>query len=197
MSRRATALLAALLLGACRPGPGTGVVAGSPPKGYVDTKIGPGDELEIVVVGEKDLPTKFRVEPNGTINFPYIRQVKVAGMTPPEAAHLIEKKLAEGYLRNPQVHVYVTEYSWKKITVFGEVKKPGVYPYTDNMDIITAITVAGGFTDQADLNATTVTRTVGGRTHRIRVRVRDIGEGRIQNFMLRPKDVIYVPKRLF
>ncbi len=185
------------LVVSCHPAPSTGVLAGKPPKGYSDTKIGPGDELKIVVLGEDGLPDLYRVEPDGTINFPYIHQVKLAGLTPPVAARLLEKRLSQGYLRNPQVHIYVKEYSWKKVTVFGEVKKPGVYAYQDDMDIIGAITAAGGFTDRADQNATTITRVVDGRKHRIRVRVQDIGEGRIQNFMLRPKDVIYVPRRLF
>jgi len=188
--------MADLLPGACHPGPSTAVLKGAPPAGYVDTKIGAGDELEIVLLGE-DLPKQYRVEPNGSITFPYVQQVKVAGLTPPEAARLLAKKLGQGYFRNPQVHVYVKEYRSKRVTVFGKVKKPGVFSYTDNMNIIAAITEAGGFTDMADQNATTITRIVDGRKHRIRVRVKDIGEGKIQNFMLRPGDVIFVPKRLF
>ena len=181
---------------ACRPGPTTGVLAGKPPKGYVDTRVGPGDVLEVKVLGER-LPTSYRVEPDGTIDFPFVRLIKVTGLTPPQIARAIAKKLSNGYLRNPQVHVFVKEYKSKRITIFGQVKKAGIYPYRDNMDIVEAITLAGGFTEMADRNATTLTRIVANRKHRIRVKVKDIGEGRIQNFMLRPGDVIYVPKRFF
>jgi polysaccharide export outer membrane protein len=202
--RLGPALLAALLLFAlgsaligCPSGPGSGVLKGKPPKGYVDTSVGPGDVLEITLLGEEDLPTTYRVEADGTIRFPYVSQVKVQGLTPPEISEKIAKKLSQGYFRNPQVHVFVKEYKSKKITVFGQVKKPGVIPYTDNMDIIEAITAAGGFSEKADRNSTTVTRVVSGRKHRIRVPVRDIGEGKRQNFMLKPGDVIFVPERLF
>ncbi len=186
-----------ILFSGCHRGPQTSVIKGEPPKGYVDTTVGPGDELEITLLGEEKLPTKFRVEADGTLHYPYVQQVKVEGLTPPEIARRLAKELSRGYFRNPQVHVLVTDYKSKRITVFGQVKKPGVITYTDNMNIIEAVTEAGGFTDRADTNSTTVTRMIDGRKHRMRVQVRDIGEGRRQNFMLRPGDVIFVPERLF
>lgn len=189
--------LSVLAVFSCHNGPQTAVLKGTPPKGYVDTRVGAGDVLEITLLAEEGLPTKFRIEADGTIDYPYIHQVKVEGLTPPEIGRKIAKKLGKGYYRNPQVHVLVTEYKSKKITVFGQIKKAGVFPYTDNMDIIEAVTAAGGFSAKADKNSTTVTRIVNGRKHRIRVPVRDIGEGKRQNFMLKPGDVIFVPERLF
>lgn len=179
----------------CRPAT-PGVVTGEPPKGFMDTSVGPGDVLEVAVLGQKDMPTTFRVEGDGTILYPLVGKVKVSGLTPPRVAHRIARRLRRGYLRNPQVTVFVKEYNSKKVTVFGQVHKPGIFLYKSNMSIIQAISKAGGFTDLADQNGTIITRTVEGRKHRLPVKVQDIGEGLEQNFILRPGDVVFVPKRL-
>jgi polysaccharide export outer membrane protein len=192
-------LVLALALGSagalCRPTV-PGVVTGDPPKGFHDSAVGPGDVFEVQVFGEKDLTGTYRVQGDGSILYPLIGKVKVSGLTPPAIAHQIARRLRRGFLRNPQVTVFVKEYNSKKITVFGQVQKPGIYLYKDNMTIIQAITTAGGFTELADQNGTIVTRFKDGRKHRVPVKVQDIGEGRAQNFMLRPGDVVFVPKRL-
>jgi protein involved in polysaccharide export with SLBB domain len=184
-----------VLLHACLPVT-SGVVQGDAPRTVIDTSVGAGDVLEIRVYGEKDLTGLYRVEADGSIVFPHIGKVKVAGESPPVIGFRIARKLRAGYLRNPQVTVFVKEYNSKKITVFGQVKKPGTFNYTDNMTIIQAITEAGGFTDLADQDSTIVTRFKDGRKHRIRVLVKSIGEGRAQNFVVRPGDVIWVPRTL-
>ena len=183
------------LAGGC-PSVGSGVISGAPPKGIVDTTVGPGDVLEIRVYGEKDLSGLYRIEGDGTIVFPLIGKVKVGGHSPPTIGRRIARRLRKGYLRNPQVTIFVKEYHSKKVTVFGQVKKPGIFKYTDNMTIIQAITEAGGFTELSDRDSTIVTRFQDGRKYRIRVRVKAIGEGREQNFVIRPGDVVFVPKRL-
>jgi polysaccharide export outer membrane protein len=184
-----------VLLHACLPVT-SGVVQGDAPRTVIDTSVGTGDVLEIRVYGEKDLTGLYRVEADGSIVFPHIGKVKVAGKSPPVIGFRIARQLRAGYLRNPQVTVFVKEYNSKKITVFGQVKKPGTFNYTDNMTIIQAITEAGGFTDLADQDSTIVTRFEDGRKHRIRVLVKSIGEGRAQNFVVRPGDVIWVPRTL-
>jgi len=184
-----------LSLVACPPVT-SGVVEGTPPRTTLDTSVGAGDVLEIRVYGEKDMTGTYRVEADGSIVFPHIGKVKVAGKTPPVIGFRIARKLRAGYLRNPQVTVFVKEYNSKKVTVFGHVKKPGIFRYTDNMTIIQAITEAGGFTDLADQDSTIVTRFKEGRKYRLRVKVKSIGEGRAQNFVVRPGDVIWVPRTL-
>jgi protein involved in polysaccharide export with SLBB domain len=184
------------LLSAACPPVTSGVVDGKPPPTFVDTTVGAGDVIEIRVYGEKDLTGLYRVEGDGTIVIPLIGKVKVIGKTPPVIGYRIARKLRSGYLRNPQVTVFVKEYNSKKVTVFGQVKKPGVFRYTDNMTIIQVITAAGGFTEMADQDSTIVTRFKDGRKYRIRVKVKSIGQGREQNFVVRPGDVIFVPRTL-
>ena len=128
--------------------------------------------------------------------YPLIGKVKVTGLTPPAIAQRLARRLRQGFLRNPQVSVFVKEYNSKKVTIFGQVRKPGIYLYKDNMTIIQAVSEAGGFTDLADQDGTIVTRTLDDRKHRIPVRVKSIGEGRAQNFVLRPGDIVWVPERL-
>jgi protein involved in polysaccharide export with SLBB domain len=162
-----------------------------------DTALSPGDVFNVEVFGEKDLSGKFRVSANGTIDYPFAGRIKVAGMAPPEVAALLRKKLGDGYLKDPSVSVFVESYNSKKISVFGQVSKPGTFNYMNNMSIIEAITLAGGFTPIAAKNSITVTRTEGGKSQRFVVPGEEIGEGRASNYLLRPGDVVFVPERLF
>jgi protein involved in polysaccharide export with SLBB domain len=91
----------------------------------------------------------------------------------------------------------VREYNSKKVFVFGEVQKPGTFPFEGDMSIVQVITLAGGFTKQAARNNTNVTRIVDGQEQKIRVPVEDIGVGRERNFLLRPGDIVFVPESFF
>jgi polysaccharide export outer membrane protein len=164
----------------------------------VDTTLGPGDIFDVRVYGEKELSNIFRVSSAGTIDFPLIGKVKVQGLTPSEVAELLKKRLKEGeFVKDPHISIFVREYKSKKISVFGQVQRPGTFNYEDNMNVVQAITLAGGFTPLADKNRTTVTRTLKGKKQRIRVPVEKIGRGTAVNFLLLPGDIIFVPERIF
>jgi polysaccharide export outer membrane protein len=162
-----------------------------------NTALGAGDVFEVKVFGEKDLSGKFRVSAKGTIDYPFAGEVRVADLTPTEVAAFLKKKLAEGYLKDPSVSVFVQSYNSKKISVFGQVQKPGTFNYVNNLSIIEAITLAGGFTPIASKNDITVTRTEEGATRRFTLAVESIGEGRASNYLLKPGDVVFVPERMF
>jgi len=171
-------------------GPGSGAV----PEGGT---LGSGDLIEVRVFQEQDLSGPYRLSPEGTIDFPLCGKVKLAGKTASESADALRTCLADGYLRRPQVTVLVREYTSKKIFVFGEVQKPGTFPFEQDMTIIQAITLAGGFTKLAAKNSTNVTRLVDGKEVKIRVPVEDIGIGREKNFALQPGDIVFVPESFF
>ncbi len=167
---------------------------GPPP----DTTLGPGDVFDVRVYGEKDLSSTFRVASDGSIDYPLLRTINVSGKTPTEVANLIEQGLKEGgFLNRPEVSIFVKEYNSKKISVFGQVKKPGTFPYEEGMSVVEAITVAGGFTSMARENDTTVIRVVEGIKKRYRVPVEMIGQGKAANFTLMTGDIIFVPERIF
>lgn len=159
--------------------------------------LGSGDLVEVRVFQEPDLSGAYRVSPEGTIDFPLCGKVKMAGMTSSQSADALTTCLASGYLRRPQVTVLVREYTSKKIFVFGEVQKPGTFPYEENMSVIQAITLAGGFTKLAAKNSTNVTRLMNGKEVKIRVPVEDIGVGREKNFDLQPGDIVFIPESFF
>jgi polysaccharide export outer membrane protein len=153
-----------------------------------------GDVFDVRVYGEHDLSGTYRISEQGEIRFPLVGLVRVAGFTATEIEDRLREQLQKGYLRYPQVTVFVREFNSKKIFIFGEVAKPGTFAYEPNMNIIQAITIAGGFTRSAWRNRTNVTRIVGGEEQKIQVPVEAIGEGTQKNFALKPGDIIFVPE---
>ncbi len=161
------------------------------------SELGPGDIIHINVYKEKELSGKYMIDSDGTIVFPFIGQIKISGMTPNQAAEKIASLLRGKYLKDPQVTIYVDQYNSKKVYVLGEVNKPGTFRYEDNMNIIQAITLAGGFSRYAAKNRTSVIRKIDGKEEKIIVPVEDIAEGKRPNFKLLPDDIIYVPESIF
>ncbi len=114
-----------------------------------DYILGGGDLLKITVYQNEDLTTETRVSGNGMISVPLIGKMKVAGQTPGDVEQKIVQKLAQGYIIDPHVTVFVEEYKSKRVTILGEVAKPGVYELTANASILEIISKAGGLTDKA------------------------------------------------
>ena len=185
-----------LLLAACADR-ATAPYPTSPPPPASDSGVGPGDLFDVRVFGQQDLSATYQVAQDGTINFPLIGTIAVDGKTATEIEQDIQTRLADGYLKNPSVSVRVTEYRSKKVSVFGQVRSPGTFPFSENMSVVEAISRAGGFTGMAKKNSVRITRHEEGTTRRIQVAVEDIGQGRAPNFLLRPGDVVFVPERIF
>lgn len=158
--------------------------------------LGPGDIFEVRVYGEEELSGSYRVSENGTIDFPLVGTLEVKGATDTEISHRLTELLRR-YVKEPHVSIYVKEYNSQKVFVFGQVQKPGTFRYEQGMNIVEAITLAGGFAKLADQKGTYVTRTVDGTEQRIKVSVPAIGEGREPNLTLEPGDIIYVPEAMF
>jgi polysaccharide export outer membrane protein len=169
-----------------------------PEEAPTDATIGPGDVFDVRVYGEDDLTGTYRVASDGTIDYPLLGTVSVQGMTPTEVTRRISEGLVTGqFLKNPNVSVFVKEYSSKKISILGQVNKPGTFQYVDGMSIVEAISIAGGFTSMARPNDVTVTRVINNVEKQFLVPVEAIGQGRTSNFALRPGDIVFVPQRVF
>ncbi|GAB4512836.1 MAG: polysaccharide biosynthesis/export family protein [Haliangiales bacterium] len=162
-----------------------------------DTTLGPGDVFEVRVFRQDEMSSEYSVSAEGTISFPLIGVVDAAGRTPAELERDLRARLADGYLRDPQVSVLVKEYNSKKLSVLGEVKKPGTLSFTEGMTVVEAVAQAGGFTDLARKNAVSITRGRGEDKVQYTVPVEDIGRGVADNFFVRPGDVVFVPRRLW
>jgi polysaccharide export outer membrane protein len=163
------------------------------------TVVGPGDVFEVYVLGEKDLPKEFRVQPDGTIDFPYLDRLTVAGLEPQQIEELLKTQLAERkILVGPQVTLIVKQYNSKKISVVGAVQKPGNLPWSEGMKLVDAISLAGGLTSIADGDHVRITRLVGKiKTVSATVSVDDITDGKLPDVPLQAGDTIKVDQRVF
>jgi len=114
-----------------------------------DYIVGAPDALTITVWNQPNLSGKFNVEADGTFTFPLIGRVKAGGLTLRALEAELNKRLADGYLKNPQVSVSVETYRSQQIFIVGEVRTPGAYPLTGNMTLIEALARAGSTTSDA------------------------------------------------
>lgn len=126
----------------------TGICYGS------EYRVGPGDVLDITVYDNDDLKSKVRVSNSGQIIIPLIGQVEVGGMTVPDISEKIIELLADGYLVNPQVNVFVTEHRSRKVVVLGMVRSPGLVELTGPITFLELISKAGGLAKEAGDTAT-------------------------------------------
>lgn len=169
------------------------------PAPVVNARVGPGDVIEVTVVGEEKLPKEYEVQPDGTLDFPYLQGLPVAGLEPKQIASELRTKLVEAkYLVNPQVQVKVKAYNSKKIQVLGQVVKPGPIPYQDGMTLVQAISTAGWFTPLADTNHVQIIRLVS-PTQSVNavVSVDAITDNARADVKLQQGDTIKVDQRLF
>ncbi len=169
-----------------------------PPPATDDTTLGPGDVFSVRVYGEEAMSGSHQVAPDGTISFPLLGSVQVAGLEPTEVAKRIQTELRErDLLRNPHVSVYVDEYASKRISVVGAVENPGTFPLEPGMTVVQAISMAGGFSNLADRNGTVVTRRLSEQIVRYRVPVEKVQRGQAEDIEVAAGDIIFVPERLF
>jgi polysaccharide export outer membrane protein len=111
-------------------------------------RLGPGDQIIITVFGEDDLSMNFRLNDTGKLNYPFLGELTVKGLTVAELEQRITSGLKGPYLVNPEVTVSIAEY--RPIFVHGEVKNPGRFTFQPGLTLEQAIAMAGGFTDRAN-----------------------------------------------
>lgn len=196
--RIAGLLLFTSLAGIAAPGCGPTASNTRPPTVEDDTSLGSGDRFDVRVYGEEDLDGNYRVEQDGSIDFPYLGRVEVEGLEPPEVADLLERGLRdEGVLVQPQVSVLVTDYESRRVSVIGAVRNPGNYPVTPGLTALQAVGLAGGTTDLADRDGAILTRRVEERMRRYQVPLDRISVGNTDDIPVRADDIILVPERPF
>lgn len=168
------------------------------PPPVASTVVGIGDLITVSLVGET-LPTDFRIQPDGTIDYPYVGRMKIAGLEPQEIVDALRKRLIEGkILSNPQMSLIVKEYNSKRVTVIGQVTKPGGVPWSEGVKLVDAISQAGWFTPIADSNHVVLTRQVSPtRTVTAIVSVDAITDGTQADLPLQAGDTIKVESRVF
>lgn len=173
------------------PAPDTSA-ASIPFRGAADYRIGPQDLLEISVFGVPELSKTVRVAANGEITMPLVGSVPAGGMTLPALEKLIAARLAHGYLQNPQVSVFVKEFTSQRVTLEGSVAKPGIYPITGKTTLLQAIALAGGLDPLADLGGVVVFRQVNGQRMAAAFDMRQVRSGRSVDPQVYGDDIIEV-----
>ena len=117
--------------------------------------IGPGDELDVTVYGAPDLSGHTRVGSDGNISLPLVGYVHTAGLSSDQAQQAISQQLQEKHIvKEPQVSVFVKEYTNSEISVAGEVAKPGVFSVLGPHRLLDVLEAAGGLTEKASNNIT-------------------------------------------
>ena len=162
-----------------------------------EDRVGKDDTFDVRVYGETDLSGTFRVATDGTVDYPLAGRIAVAGLRTGEIQQLLMSKLRDKYLKDPQVVVTVKDRNSQKISVLGQVARPGQVSYYPNMTIVDAIASAGGFTGIAAKNSVNLRREAAGKIEMHVYPVADISEGRSQNVMVLPGDVLVVDERVF
>ena len=141
-------------------GPKLNATAGAAATSTASTyRINAGDELEIYVWGEERLQRKVKVLPDGTMAFPLVGQIKVQGFLPSEVEGLITKGLGAQYVGAvPQVTVSVVAASGMQFSVMGRVKSPGTFSPGRYVNVLEALSMAGGPGEFANLDNVVIIR---------------------------------------
>lgn len=192
MNVRMPAALVLLIVATLVVGLSAGAVGA--PGGRDSYTLGPGDTIEILVEGDHDLTRITTIKPDGSIDLPLVGEVVAAGRTTSQLAHEL-LKLYSRYLRAPSITVAVHEFRVDRVSVLGQVTKPGEYPIRPGASILDVLASAGGPTDRADLTRATIMREeTGGKSDPIEVNLleafaRNDGPG----VKLLAGDVLFVP----
>jgi len=148
--------------------------------------LGPGDSLRIVVFGEDNLSGQFAVSGDGRISFPLIGDIQASGRTVEDVQDEITSALKGRYLKDPRVSAEML--TFRPYYIYGEVNRPGEFPYTDGISAVNAIAAAGGYTYRANEHIIFLKRS-NERTER---KVHLSPELQVE-----PGDTIRVPERYF
>lgn len=155
-------------------------------------RIGTQDLLEVQVLGIQDLRREARVNAKGMIGLPLIGAVRVAGLTSAEAEALIGGLYSKNYLQNPEVSVFVKEFTRQNVTIDGAVSKPGIYPLKGPTTLLQALASAGGQGSLTDLTDVVLFRMEENERRAIKFDVTRIRAAEAPDPLLQPGDLIVV-----
>jgi len=162
--------------------------------GEGDYILASGDTLDLMVYREPDLGMRSKIARDGRVQLPLLGEVKVAGMSVRDAQEHIRKLYDADYLVDPQVYLNIASYTQRKITVIGQVSRPGSYELQGNesLGILEAIGMAGGFTRIADTKNVVVKRRTGEKVETIKVNTKRLESPEGGSFQVLPGDILTV-----
>ena len=160
-------------------------------------ELGPGDSVSIQVYGQPDMATTVYVSDDGTIPVPLAGPVQISGLSPSEASKKIEKALKDGrFLIDPHVTLTVRVSRSQRVSVLGQVGKPGVYPIESNTTIFDLLAMAGGALDTGSEEIFLLRKDAAGTLQRYPINLKglDNSKNAVPAQGLRGGDSILVPR---
>jgi polysaccharide export outer membrane protein len=181
---------------------------GSPAARPTDYIIGPQDVLRVVVFEEPTLSGTYRIDADGSFQYPFLGRVAAAGKSLRDLEQQLSKQLETGFVRRAQVTVEVEQFRSRSLFVIGEVRSPGKFPITGQMTVLEALAAAGSVTANAG-SEVLVLRTPAQAPDAVqpaspleaseanvrRVNLADLQLGKLsENIPLQEGDTVFVPK---
>jgi polysaccharide biosynthesis/export protein len=160
-------------------------------------QLGPGDSVSIQVYGQPDMATVVYVSDDGTIPVPLAGPVQIAGLSPSQASQRIEKALKDGmFLVDPHVTLTVTVSRSQRVSVLGQVGKPGLYPIESNTTIFDLLAMAGGALETGSEEIFLLRPDASGTLQRYPINLKglDSSKNAVPEQALRGGDSILVPR---
>jgi len=157
-------------------------------------RLQPGDTLDVKFDYVPELNETVKVRPDGYISLPRVGEIRVQGLTAPELTAEIRARYA-AVVRQPEATVIVREFAVQQVFVGGEVASPGVVPLHGQVTALQAILSTGGPRTTARLSDVVLLRYLGNNQAEVRrLDLRKVVEGKEQDAVLRPFDVVFVPR---
>jgi len=155
-------------------------------------RIGAEDVLQVAVWNNDAISRTVPVRPDGMISLPLVNDVPAAGLTPMQLRDALLKRLVE-YIPSPEVSVIVTDVHSFKVSVVGEVTRPGRFELKAAATVLDVIAMAGAFKEFAARSRIVVLRGTGNGLERIPFNYDKAADGGQANFYVHPGDVVMVP----
>ena len=157
--------------------------------------IQPGDVLQVSVWKEVDLQGEVLVRPDGGISFPLVGDLSVEGLSVVQVTEQITQRIQK-YIPDPVVTVATKQIGGNQIYVIGKVARPGNFPFSKSLDVMQALSLAGGTTTYASVSDIRILRrAANGQQTAIRFDYSDVENGKAlnTNIVLHSGDVVVVP----
>ncbi len=148
--------------------------------------LGPGDKIRITVFGNEDVSGDVEIDPSGQVSLPLIQKVPAAGKSVAQLQDDIFARLSPDFIKSPKITIEILTY--RPFYIYGEVQRPGSYPYAAGMTVVNAVAVAGGFTYRADKDDIVISRGTGDGRKTFRADRTDT---------VKPGDVLEIKERYF
>jgi polysaccharide export outer membrane protein len=158
--------------------------------------VSPGDSISIFVFPNSDYSRTVMVQPNGAIQLPLVGTISVSGLTIAQLQELLTRRYS-AFLEGPQITAEVKRFSQKRVSIVGQIVRPGFFDYRDGMTLMELIALSDGFQPDARATHINILRAKGSEIRLVSVNFQRVLDGDpFKNPVLLPGDAVYVPRQL-